>query len=63
MMETKKLNEINKCEENLKKEKEIYKDGDEKNLKRQVIPGDFSTTHIPSSMKASEIISKSGKTK
>ena len=61
-METKKLNEINKIEENLKK-KEIYKDSDEKNIKHQVIPGDFSTTHIPSSMKASEIISKSGKSK
>lgn len=60
-METKKLNKINKIEKNLKKE--IYKDSDEKNLKRQVIPGDFSTTHIPSSMKASEIISKSGKSK
>lgn len=62
-METKKLDKINKIEENLKKEKEIYKDSDEKNLKRQVIPGDFSTTHIPSSMNASEIISKSGKSK
>lgn len=60
-METKKLNKINKIEENLKKE--IYKDSDEKNIKHQVIPGDFSTTHIPSSMKASEIISKSGKSK
>ena len=62
-METKKLDKINKIEENLKKEKEIYKDSDEKNLKHQVIPGDFSTTHIPSSMNASEIISKSGKSK
>lgn len=60
-METKKLNKINKIEKNLKKE--IYKDSDEKNIKHQVIPGDFSTTHIPSSMKASEIISKSGKSK
>ena len=60
-METKKMDKINKIEENLKKE--IYTDSDEKNLKRQVIPGDFSTTHIPSSMKASEIISKSGKSK
>ena len=62
-METKKLNKINKIEENLKKEKEIYKDSDEKNLKREVIPGNFCKTHIKSRMKASEIISKNGHSK
>lgn len=62
-METRNLKEINKYEKNSNEIKKTYKDSDEKNLKRQVIPGDFSTTYIPSSMKASEIISKSGKSK
>ena len=62
-MEVREFKDINKNEEKVNKDKEVYKDSDEKKLKHQVIPGDFSTTHIPSSMKVSEIISKSGKSK